>query len=1843
MGSKTDSVKSEGFEDLLKKVAKEVTSKGTPAESHATNKFCLDLTAYLLQRKNAFSGEIDMVFVQNYFRLLQLCFRSEQSAIQASGLALMQKCLEDTRFVPRNLTGEARKEFSGMFVNVLSELCIHGSDETAVEILRVSLHFALHWSEDPYALIKIISFCMYCSGLRKSPNVKTAAAATNVQAVTSFCRTVLNDDISKDSVLPADFQTVLTFLGDNLENLQNFTDDAKGVEVLRTTLLSIYSILQSTSNSVQKHPQFQEYIWRKVTPALCHWLGKPAEMYMQSISQQARAAAGLITVADMEMVEIKLISQIFVHLAKTYSRTDSMRCVLGSLLQRMMSVASVRQRLYTLHSISEVLESAQLLSDLEGPNTDGNMPDTCLTAIIAVALAKLAVIRHPEVEAVCTKLALSLLTSLEHVVDGHTLSEEQVASVNRAFSLLWDTSPPSQDTIEKNIEALVSKRPPKLQIGNGQSTESEPGTTVDIDVASSRANGDSIDNSETLDTPTPGPDPTVKFEFPPLRDLISSPRTDFDEKQSAHRFVETLLLKIPDLIKKISTVDADEAMQQFASTFCEEEKGLFHGVPYLNGDGVYVAAYQTFRYTIRAREMRYYTRKSTANGLVPMTEKEFVSGVLGCGLLVYMSVVWIGELFAIVSSRDLLAEAGCTPAELESPFVQTVRDIDGSGNDHPYLSDYARLDGLSRKMFEPPKVAGVKLARYLLSRCWTGLQQTLQCAFLDCFSRKKLFTLKKDFTENSLQLMCSALGGLQRYADLCAHLHLHELCSSAYALLARVCCSSLYPQPALQSRNKSVHLQLHPWIVLSIDVVLRRSLDMGSRNPDCWKAFFTCYLYLHRLETKFLISAKTPSLTKRELQDCSSTIKDITTRFGGNTETKASEALDTDHSYLALGALLNALDVCFLDATRKLNLTNLCNFIRMLGDASMRVPSEQVMLLERLANVVIMSSKCGRPLLHVMIIWASAVPFLYQAAASQQSVVSEKAVTSMWSIVAVLTATMNEHEHFHFNELQLKPFESLICSQVSIELQERIVYSLCNLVETTKSDIRSGWKSLFCTLRGIQIEAKSGNLLQAVSDVYEAYLHSDNVKVFSSSLWECVQSLIKLYRSSLDISTAGQLTLAGQAALKYLNHASRLLFSLSLMPEFTGLVEKDRLRVLSSTIQQVDMVLPNAPTVESLEEHLLEEIYRWIPDEEIRIQLQSRYFSRSTTETMDEEKTHSLIVQWDNGKGVLLAVYNIVDNLTASWNNTYGAMNNNSVETVMEILRAGSEKGHPEFGLLLASSSVVPVIQQILRGKYQRCDSAFQQLIGSLTDVVGDIFLQNFEVLSDSPRGDEYLRSVLYILAECSLSDREALVRLSISSFKHLIAKVCEVPKNVFRCTMARCLLDILHATFAPLRDLMVCYNNHSKSIYGDSGHVKVTITNESSYNEMLKIRQTAFRVFLTEAQTSNESHTAFDPDSSSPGKSFTFLVYPSELDYHVSTDLFVRRVPLERLVRGLLGHEQILTLVRQVLHMHLRTERYSYMDDRERLFLLCALRQSCNLTADFNHLSGLKFLIKRVLASPHSIHLYQLNNLAGTIHSTELLALCARIGNTASILKEQRPREQLLIKDDHCMHEITSSTFVEYFRSWAVKMVECYCTTFDCSLHIDPSSKSGRERQEDDEEDRTEEEEPKSQDGLTDITLESNVVHKSYSSMSLLVEALKKCIPEKVISEYLDRMAAVTGKKNSSTESASETNSSKSGDSRKNPFREPVTPSTELPSEVAQELLAAMEEDKGICRQVCTNPLEACFDLALSAGNMDKLAMAPLLFYVCRLLVETSELRADSGFFERMERFLVWLKDALK
>lgn len=58
-----------------------------------------------------------------------------------------------------------------------------------------------------------------------------------------------------------------------------------------------------------------------------------------------------------------------------------------------------------------------------------------------------------------------------------------------------------------------------------------------------------------------------------------------------------------------------------------------------------------------------------------MYEKEFVGGVLGCGLLVYMSLSWIRKVYNTILDEDLLVNAGYVCTGNEPPLLQTVRGV----------------------------------------------------------------------------------------------------------------------------------------------------------------------------------------------------------------------------------------------------------------------------------------------------------------------------------------------------------------------------------------------------------------------------------------------------------------------------------------------------------------------------------------------------------------------------------------------------------------------------------------------------------------------------------------------------------------------------------------------------------------------------------------------------------------------------------------------------------------------------------------------------------------------------------------------------------------------------------------------------------------------------------------------------------------------------------------------------------------------------------------------------------------------------------------------------------------
>ena len=61
-----------------------------------------------------------------------------------------------------------------------------------------------------------------------------------------------------------------------------------------------------------------------------------------------------------------------------------------------------------------------------------------------------------------------------------------------------------------------------------------------------------------------------------------------------------------------------------------------------------------------------------------------------------------------------------------------------------------------------------------------------------------------------------------------------------------------------------------------------------------------------------------------------------------------------------------------------------------------------------------------------------------------------------------------EHPFFHFNEALFKPFENLVCLELAdVDVQDQIVTSICDFVETNTAEINSGWRSLFGALKGV--------------------------------------------------------------------------------------------------------------------------------------------------------------------------------------------------------------------------------------------------------------------------------------------------------------------------------------------------------------------------------------------------------------------------------------------------------------------------------------------------------------------------------------------------------------------------------------------------------------------------------------------------------------------------------------------------------------------------------------------------------------------------------------------------------
>ena len=106
---------------------------------------------------------------------------------------------------------------------------------------------------------------------------------------------------------------------------------------------------------------------------------------------------------------------------------------------------------------------------------------------------------------------------------------------------------------------------------------------------------------------------------------------------------------------------------------------------------------------------------------------------------------------------------------------------------------------------------------------------------------------------------------------------------------------------------------------------------------------------------------------------------------------------------------------------------------------------------------------------------------------------AKTAVEILRSVISHVLQEQPEPRHFHFNEALFKPLEHLLCrAECDPDLQDRVMASLCELVECWGAEIRSGWRPLFACLRRWPPPAQKPSDSSSAA-VDSQRIHSENV------------------------------------------------------------------------------------------------------------------------------------------------------------------------------------------------------------------------------------------------------------------------------------------------------------------------------------------------------------------------------------------------------------------------------------------------------------------------------------------------------------------------------------------------------------------------------------------------------------------------------------------------------------------------------------------------------------------------------------------------------------------------------
>uniref|UniRef100_A0A182N0W9 SEC7 domain-containing protein n=1 Tax=Anopheles dirus TaxID=7168 RepID=A0A182N0W9_9DIPT len=1475
----------------------------------------------------------------------------------------------------------------------------------------------------------------------------------------------------------------------------------------------ILTLVVALPADVHANPHFTAFLWQKFCPTLAATMGSPGRVnkdkkftYRDAIHLIESENRGFFTRPGLDGPQARCIYLTSIQLLRIAGAQGSLRPMLEALFHRMLLLPVPSNRAEPLRYAREIFKSPERLIDLAiilyPDKSQSSSDDMALFRLVIDAMEECAAAWHHGSASVYGALSSSvecvvaLLESLQVLSAGsfdESLVGDRIAgAVNDRYGTLADADytgpltyqsmtrlpPPYRDAVAElrqsgfesssESDADGPLEPggidPELgSVGSGDTEGPEDETHSSGDDVSSRASHGNWLWAHIDETGAGGGGG-------------GGGRSDGDcDRQHARDFAGVLAGElVPSLLRLKTSIEIDEAVQEFASRVCQRNSGAGAGrgdpdggggagygtLTALNADGIYLATYSALLLALQLVSGGHYDDAAGGDGgaggegrkpaAIPLTEQQFVTSVQNSGILVYLSAAWLRELYQCILAVNPLQALGLAQRAPGEPqpaagaghcaLLDMLHDAGGTGPTQ-MLSDWQRLQSVVRVHSEPTakQRAARKIARRLLTCCWDSMVAVLTAglgeaggsptARLVKLSKKTLRVRKEARSGSGETLYALSLDGLHAAATLSNALSLQHLAGKIINLIASNVCQNAGPKiPASHA--------------LSMDVVLSGGLELGSHSADCWLPVFSVCRHVTQLEHDLFSSQNSATANvgnassgvckelalgpdptgKGDAQsdrlhlapysvdedetcvDVYSFLQAPNTNANINVITILKAYAGNDAVHLTqtdtakmLCALSHQADVLFAEAAERLSLPALQQFLRSLCRASReqlyrsssaalkkgkkswwlgrpwKVKNDSLplsLLLHRVGDVTLKVFRGPRPLLHVLKVWAITGPHLMDAACHKDRSISKRAIEYIHDIITALLVEQTELAHFHFNEALLKPFENLLSVDTcDIDVQDQIVACLYEIVEAHRTEIRSGWRPLFGTLRTARNRPVH---LSNIIDIFRVFLETDNMLVFANAGLDCILCLL----SYLEISGTGgapgvaELAPDGELgahatmrsgdflydALKFLERCATILDFMYHMPQCPNLHSTYKIKGITYT-HIIDASIPN-----SMENFTyFGQDYLQCTNEQCMISYRSLHIDKESIRKLDD---------LDRPSGVLKVWFLLLDGLTNSLIVCPIAHQSPILQSIFKLFRALMASPGVEFGLYCVNHLLIPMIQDWLRyvNKAQKnwvlIERNFKHCCCMTTDLVVDFLArsQTLETLGDRvvigsesrtgvggaggakaqahqqpPQGKTgarlpgsamlALKQLLLVLIECSAQSQETIARVGVSCMKHIIFSAGYAFDEEQWVVIASAIHRASTVSMAPLKQLIFAFNRNSNSFYGDCANVKVAARRDSTPDELQRIHALAQQVFLMDSQ--RDAVGARGPPVVVPpeDRSYSFLLYPLQCPPAVpsptnatpaatlsTVDCYIIRIPYRNLIVGMLASQMLLQLIANVL-----------------------------------------------------------------------------------------------------------------------------------------------------------------------------------------------------------------------------------------------------------------------------------------------------------------------------------------